>query len=472
MTSYSAFRQVALVKEVESPENPGALERRVALVPADVERLCRAGLSLYVEHGAGAGVGFDDADYQAAGAILQDSDAIYADKDLVIKFKGPSLDAIDRMRPGSTLFCMAHFHSYPDRAERLQRRRINVIAMEEVLESPKHTSDATILSRTAMAAALQPFIANGTIQYLDVRVIGWTSALAGCIRRAGNRSPATLQVLSRRFDISDADVKGPTALYFYDSESFDDAGGVLAELRDAGCRVVDRADFVATEGAAAIEKYRATHPPHEFGLRRIQCLHETGQAGARYGFELLRRSKPGLTPAQAKVVVLGYGNVGSGAIREAYDQGAERVHILGRRHTARGAIEHYLRDADLIINGAEQPPELRGKNFLISRAHVSDLIPKGSVIIDLVGGSPTNRSPVESVVSCTFLTDPYFEEAGVLISSLWGWPMMGMMRETAVRYSSQITEVLIGREQLVAGGLDALAPGVAVALVCGPFSAT
>jgi len=99
---------------------------------------------------------------------------------------------------------------------------------------------------------------------------------------------------------------------------------------------------------------------------------------------------------------------------------------------------------------------------------VKSLIPENSGVIDLVGGSATNRSPVEPVISCSFLTQPYFIQDGVLISSLWGWPMMGMMRETAIRYSGQITEVLIGHEKLI-DGLDKLSPGVKRALVCGPF---
>ncbi len=45
-----------------------------------------------------------------------------------------------------------------------------------------------------------------------------------------------------------------------------------------------------------------------------------------------------------------------------------------------------------------------------------DGLADGSVVIDLVGGSPTNRSPVEPVLSCTFLTDPSFVRDGVTIS--------------------------------------------------------
>jgi len=46
--------------------------------------------------------------------------------------------------------------------------------------------------------------------------------------------------------------------------------------------------------------------------------------------------------------------------------------------------------------------------------------------------------------------------------------MLGMMRESAIKYSSQITDVLISREKVIEG-LDSLSAGVKRALVCGPF---
>ena len=125
--SYRKFSSIALAKEIESPENPGALEKRVALVSADVGRLTQAGIKVYVEYGAGEGIGFSDSEYEANNAIMQTPEQLYRDKELIIKFKGPALSSIEEMRTGCTLFCMAHFHSYPDRAALLQDRRINVI---------------------------------------------------------------------------------------------------------------------------------------------------------------------------------------------------------------------------------------------------------------------------------------------------------------------------------------------------------
>lgn len=465
---FPAFQAIALVKEIESPENPGGLEKRVALIPEDVAKLVAAGCQVFVEHGAGEGVGYSDAEYLEQGALMQAADQIYCDKDLIIKFKGPSLDSIKTMRPGTTLFCMAHFHSYPDRAALLEDQQINVIAMEEILESPKQQSDASIIGRTAMNKALSPYMADNSIGSLNVKVLGWSEHLAAAVRRAGNRDPRSLQLLSANIATADLELSRNNSLYVYDSRILQ-RQGLITSLQNAGEGVLDLAQYEKSFGVQAVEDYRASHPPREFGLRRIQCLHETGMAGARYGLKLLAENKPELDLKDAKVAVLGYGNVGQGAIHELHDQGVKTVHVLGRTHTSNGRIDYWLNDIDLVVNGAEQAPHLRGVNFLVSNSHLKNLVPNGSVVIDLVGGSPTNRSPVEAVESCTFLTDPHFERDGVTVSSLWGWPMMGMMRETAIRYSGQIADVLLGRESLHRG-LSNLAPGVERALVCGPFA--
>ncbi len=462
------FQSIAVARECESPENPGGLEKRVALVPDDVRALVAAGAEVAVEAGAGEGVGFSDDEYLDAGAHIEDAGAIYRDKDLLIKFKGPSMESIPQMRPGCTLFCMAHFHSYPDRAALLEQQRINVIAMEEVLESPKSQSDLRILGRVAMNHALTPIMDDNTIGGTRIRVLQWSPRLDAAIRRAGNRDPRSLDVLQGDSQYEELNKLGTEALYFYDSDSFVDEHGVLERLKQDGCRVYDLAQFEREQGRDAIDAYREKHPPHRFGMRRIQCLHETGRAGARYGVELLKQNKPDIDLRHAKVVVLGYGNVGQGAIHELNEQGVGCVSVLGRTHTMHGRIDYWLRDVDLVVNGAEQPPEMRGINFLVSNEHLQQLVPDGSVVIDLVGGSPTNRSPVEAVTSCTFLTDPHFVTHGVTVSSLWGWPMMGMMRDTALRYSGQIRDVLLGPERLI-GGLDELTPGVKRALVCGKF---
>lgn len=462
------FKNIALVKEIESPENPGGLEKRVALTPEDVGQLTAVGVKVFVEYGAGLGVDFEDEEYLNNGAVMQKAGEIYKDKDMIIKFKGPSLESISKMKKGCTLFCMAHFHSFPDRAKLLEKNQINVIAMEEILESPKVQPDEQILARTAMTEALKSFIDNETIGSLKIFVIGRNKRLAGAIRRAGNRNSRSLNILHKDVRFEELKETDSETLYFYDSEDFNDSNRLIEKLKETNSNIFDLHEFELKSGDVAIADYRKTHPPLEFGLRRIQCLHETGQAGARYGIKLLKENKPQIDISEAKVVVLGYGNVASGAMHEIYNQGFKNINILGRTQTAKDKIDFWLKDVDLVVNGAELPLELRGITYLVSNDHLKRVIPKGSVVIDLVGGSETNRSAVESVLSCTFLTEPHFIKDEVTVSALWGWPMLGMMRESAIKYSSQITDVLIRREKLIEG-IDTLTAGVKRALVCGPF---
>jgi alanine dehydrogenase len=462
------FKNIALVKEIESPENPGGLEKRVALTPEDVGQLTAAGVNVFVEYGAGLGVDFADDEYLDNGAVMQKADEIYINKDMIIKFKGPSLESISEMKKGCTLFCMAHFHSFPDRARMLEESQINVIAMEEILESPKVQTDEQILARAGMAEALKSFIDNDTIGDLKIFILGRNERLAGAVRRAGNRNPHSLNMLHKDVKFEELKETGSETLYFYDSSDFNDTNGLIEKLKETDSHVFDLYTFELENSDMVISDYRKTHTPFEFGLRRIQCLHETGQAGARYGIKLLRENKPDLDIREAKVVVLGYGNVARGAIHEIYNQGFKHINILGRTQTTKENIDHWLKDVDLVVNGAELPRELRGITYLVSNDHLKRVIPKGSVVIDLVGGSETNRSAVESVLSCTFLTEPHFVQDEVTVSALWGWPMLGMMRESAIKYSSQITDVLIEREKLIEG-LDSLTAGVKRALVCGPF---
>ncbi len=152
-----AFKTIGVAKEVESPENPGDHEKRVALVPGDVAKLISAGARVFVEKGAGERIGFRDEDYAAVGAAAQDAAAFYRDKDLIIKLKGPSLSSIPRMRRGSTMLCMFHLGAYSERTELLRKHGINVIAMDEIVDSPRRFDSDIVLSKVAMRELLTPF---------------------------------------------------------------------------------------------------------------------------------------------------------------------------------------------------------------------------------------------------------------------------------------------------------------------------
>ncbi|MCS6951146.1 MAG: alanine dehydrogenase, partial [bacterium] len=75
-------------------------EFRVAMVPAGVEILTRAGHTVLIETGAGKGTGISDEEYVQAGArIVPDARRVYAEADMVVKVKEPLPQEYPLIRP-------------------------------------------------------------------------------------------------------------------------------------------------------------------------------------------------------------------------------------------------------------------------------------------------------------------------------------------------------------------------------------
>ena len=159
-----------------------------------------------------------------------------------------------------------------------------------------------------------------------------------------------------------------------------------------------------------------------------------------------------------EVFVLGYGNVAMGAVDYCVRNGLA-VTIMNRFHTSNRSFALKLASAELVINGALTPPDRAGIDFVVTKDHVSNHMQRGAVLIDLIGGSPTDRSPVEVVETCTFLGAPRFTVAGVYVASVFAWPNFYRPRETCNRYSSQIASVIVEPGGL-ADGVDVASPGI------------
>jgi len=114
-------------------------EYRVGTVPSTVRELTEKGHQVVVETLAGAGAGFQDSDYQAAGAeIVPDADAVFGRAELIVKVKEPVGAERKKLRRGQVLF--TYLHLAPDRAqtEALLAAGVTAIAYETVT-SPQGT---------------------------------------------------------------------------------------------------------------------------------------------------------------------------------------------------------------------------------------------------------------------------------------------------------------------------------------------
>jgi alanine dehydrogenase len=108
-------------------------EYRVALTPAGVTELVRAGHEVLVERGAGEGSSIPDADYTAAGArTVAAADDVWADADLLLKVKEPIEEEYHRLRRGQTLFTYLHLAASKECTDALVASGTTAIAYETV----------------------------------------------------------------------------------------------------------------------------------------------------------------------------------------------------------------------------------------------------------------------------------------------------------------------------------------------------
>jgi alanine dehydrogenase len=117
--------RIGVPREIKDKEN------RIALTPAGASALSGAGHEVAVEQGAGAGSGFSDDDFRAAGATVVSVDEAWA-ADLVIKVKEPMPQEYPRLRD-NILFTYLHLAGVrPDLTDALLSAGTAGIAYETV----------------------------------------------------------------------------------------------------------------------------------------------------------------------------------------------------------------------------------------------------------------------------------------------------------------------------------------------------
>jgi len=131
-------------------------EYRVGLVPAGVRELVEAGHEVLIQSTAGAGIGVDDAAYQAAGArIVAQAADVFAAADLVVKVKEPQLAECRMLRRGQTLFTYLHLAADAAQAKALMASGATAIAYETVTSPDGSLPLLTPMSEVAGRMSVQ-----------------------------------------------------------------------------------------------------------------------------------------------------------------------------------------------------------------------------------------------------------------------------------------------------------------------------
>lgn len=152
--------------EIGVPKETKIQEYRVGLTPAGVQSLTLQGHQVYIEHDAGTAIGFDDAQYIAAGANIVDTPAAVYDCPMVVKVKEPQAAEYDLLKEGQVLFTYLHLAPDPKQTEALLAKKVIGIAYETITDNEGRlplllpmSEVAGRLSIQAGATALQ--MANG-----------------------------------------------------------------------------------------------------------------------------------------------------------------------------------------------------------------------------------------------------------------------------------------------------------------------
>ncbi len=114
-------------------------EYRVGLTPESARELGTNGNDVWIESGAGLGIGATDAEYRDAGATIVDGPGdIFAQCEMVVKVKEPQAVERAQLREGQILYTYLHLAPDPDQTRELVASGVTAIAYETVT-SPNGT---------------------------------------------------------------------------------------------------------------------------------------------------------------------------------------------------------------------------------------------------------------------------------------------------------------------------------------------
>ncbi|QIZ78736.1 NAD(P) transhydrogenase subunit alpha [Ferrimonas lipolytica] len=175
--------KIAVIKEIQ----PG--ETRVALIPANVSKLTKGNLSVTVETGAGILAGFNDSDYEAAGAtIAADLKTAIDGAEVVLSLTGHGdalIQLLPKMTKGQTFISMMDPLASPAVAEILAEHGINGIALE-------------LVPRITRAQSMDVLSSNATIAGYKAVLMGAASApqlFPMMMTAAGTLKPARVFIM-------------------------------------------------------------------------------------------------------------------------------------------------------------------------------------------------------------------------------------------------------------------------------------
>jgi H+-translocating NAD(P) transhydrogenase subunit alpha len=162
--------------KVSVPKETAPGERRVALVPDDVDRLAKGGVEVTVEAGAGAGAHQPDSAYERVGARIGDGFS----GEVVAKVAPPGAEEIGRLSRGSVLVGFLAPLTAADTVRALADAGVTSFAMEAIPRITRAQSMDALSSQATVTGYLAALIAARELP----RFFPMLTTAAGTVRPA------------------------------------------------------------------------------------------------------------------------------------------------------------------------------------------------------------------------------------------------------------------------------------------------
>ncbi|NIM11503.1 MAG: Re/Si-specific NAD(P)(+) transhydrogenase subunit alpha [Candidatus Aminicenantes bacterium] len=162
-------------------------ERRVPMIPADVDKLIKRGAEVVIESGMGKGSGYDDGEYTKVGAkVTTDRKTIMSEADIVLRLRKPPEKEILLLKKGAIHISYLDPFNEKEIIEKFKAAGVSAISMEMIPRTTRAqkmdalSSQASLAGYVAVVEAMKqldkifPMMMTpaGTIQPSRVFIIG------------------------------------------------------------------------------------------------------------------------------------------------------------------------------------------------------------------------------------------------------------------------------------------------------------
>jgi H+-translocating NAD(P) transhydrogenase subunit alpha len=154
-------------------------ERRVAMVPAVVDKLAKLGAQVHLQSGAGVAVKLADAAYKNV-QLHADPIEMVRDADIVLSVQPPELPIVQAMKEGAILISFVYANKEPELTRLLRDRKITAFAMELVPRITRAQAMDALSSQAALAGYYAVLLGATSI----ARMLPMMTTAVGSIRPA------------------------------------------------------------------------------------------------------------------------------------------------------------------------------------------------------------------------------------------------------------------------------------------------